>query len=695
MNSPDFTLFESDIEQHLKNRGVDTISMENGFRLGGNHVFAMFREQCSIASCGDGPEIMHSLALEAKVSGIHPVWMKIEHSEMITLSGGSAEALLKEAAELFFTTTLSAILAISTENFATGIEDDHLNETVLRSAPEGGLDLTTSLPFLKISPEAMPNASMQMFERPMHRFFSNSLADIPSFETLMIITARISKFAPGKYSCDVAVNGEFYEKGSNELQNNYSQFSSNWPEFDAAQTFILQPGSVRNKEGWRTESHDPISDIAAHGSAASCAADQTLNPFHYLRHSQTTQLFLKTGGVFAIIGLVSIFAFGWLIAGGILSGIAILMICLAIRVVRCAKPKFRYTLLTPGIITSISPVNVLVLAPLAKSKFAPDRGDALCYLKNAKLPGHNLTIGERIPIASSFSGRSLDGNYWASFNPEPICWGVYDKEKIEESTLKLGNEEFETLEDYWKSGLVPSEFSGVIKVSDLPLEKPPEKFKKFGTTESNAANVNLKALRYLRYEEGNQCLTKFAGVLTVAGLVAFFLLELKIVGIIIFSIALLILALVISGFLASLAETKEKFKYSLLTGGIVTSLKPLRVLVLAPMAKSNSAPDRGYALRYLEDIKLPGHKVEIGELIPIASSFEDENPDSNYWTDFEPSPLCWGVSDKKEIQTAISRLNREELEKLEGLFTSGRVPQEFDAPLKVNDCPPPLPPASD
>ncbi len=474
MEGPDFTLFEQEIAAHLTDWRLKPELMEQGVNVG-SIILGVFRDKCSIASTGeDERNSTFSLAIEITAKLLHPVWHKIDHSQMITVIGTSAEEALRAAAQRYANTTLTCLLSTRSEDHATGFEGLELDPIFDQYAPEGGIHLTVSPPHL--SGDSFDNHTQynHLTENPLYRFFPDSLAQIVSIPTYQIVCATIIKHPKGNYGGEVTVNGEYNEDATCELVEKFAAFSGDWPEFDASQSFVLQPRKVVDDEHWRLETRDPISN-PTHDSFATCAVEQKLEPRHYFLNEEGNIPLLKTGGFLALLGGALLIP-EWTIAAWIFMilglGIIVLVFGSFFAGLKFAKEKFKYTLLTPGIITSLAPLKVLTLAPLAKTKFAPDRGDTFRFLDDPKLPGHNLTIGERIPIASHFTEARDDQIYWGDFVPEPVCWGVSDKTKLQESADKLGEHEFKRLENYWETGRIPPKFSGQLRAEKLPPPMP-------------------------------------------------------------------------------------------------------------------------------------------------------------------------------------------------------------------------------
>ncbi len=460
-----FETFETVICQHLQARGLPAEIIEEGVNTG-HQMFAVFRRKVSIASAGEEAH----LALEVQAIGIHPVWGKIEESEMIVLSAPTPREALTLAAEQYVETTLTALLAFQSEAHATGFEEVQLDDGTQTYAHEGGIHLTTSPPHIRCSNENDKQVVENFFvNNPLIRFIPESLKKVVEYPGVAVLCLHVELGQDG-VSASVLFSGEEVNSISEELAHNVAAACPTSTPFEANQVFVLQPKSVHDEEYWRIESKDPEGG-GDYDTFATCSAGVKLEPFHYF-FTDTFNLWLW--GIFLSLWVLAIFFFSkmWIVTGTIVLVLALPVLYLGLiffRTLSYKKEKFIHTLLTPGIIISVKPLRVLCSAPLAKSSFTPTRGEAFKILENPTLPVHRKKIGAKIPIASAFLGE--DGDYWDSFDPEPICWASSKKEVIAEATAKLGVAEFERLQKHWESGEIPDQFRGIYKL-DKPTPSP-------------------------------------------------------------------------------------------------------------------------------------------------------------------------------------------------------------------------------
>ncbi|UGS42784.1 DUF3239 domain-containing protein [Pseudocitrobacter corydidari] len=137
-----------------------------------------------------------------------------------------------------------------------------------------------------------------------------------------------------------------------------------------------------------------------------------------------------TGGIFAIISLA-------------------LFIFLLLAIHKTGKPHtfFKRGVLNPGIICHIGDgyVGILVLAELTIN--ATSWG--LVSLQAKRLPGHNLTLGERIPVTCCFIEND-SGHAFAIAYALPIAWGTNDASVIQYGIDSIPQQEWDILEQLKK-----------------------------------------------------------------------------------------------------------------------------------------------------------------------------------------------------------------------------------------------------
>ncbi|GDY11757.1 hypothetical protein LBMAG53_06350 [Planctomycetota bacterium] len=140
-------------------------------------------------------------------------------------------------------------------------------------------------------------------------------------------------------------------------------------------------------------------------------------------------------------------------------------------------------------------------------------------------------------------------------------------------------------------------------------------------------------------------------------------------------IALLVFLLYFSIlFLRALHMTRVMFYNALLSPAMIISLDPLKLACVAEMGNGRDGDYWGWKMREVKD--LPGHHRQLHEIIPCVSVFRDGPGDHH--ADFDPRPICWGTSDKKEVERCLQKTDREALEQLQMLIRDGNFAQLSD-----------------
>ncbi len=104
---------------------------------------------------------------------------------------------------------------------------------------------------------------------------------------------------------------------------------------------------------------------------------------------------------------------------------------------------FESGLLVGGIITNISPLEMVVLANISNSE--NDEVQYACKkIKPINLPLHKIKLGERIPCAAMFGGVR-DGIH-LNFQPRPLSWATSDITEIKAELEKIDSSDWEFLE---------------------------------------------------------------------------------------------------------------------------------------------------------------------------------------------------------------------------------------------------------
>lgn len=94
------------------------------------------------------------------------------------------------------------------------------------------------------------------------------------------------------------------------------------------------------------------------------------------------------------------------------------------------KEAYESGLLVPGIITSLSPLQVMSFGELRNSLDVPTLYGVRKFTVNS-LPHHQLALGEKVPCVALFLGKN-NSSYWEDFRPRPVCWGFEDPTSVRE-----------------------------------------------------------------------------------------------------------------------------------------------------------------------------------------------------------------------------------------------------------------------
>ncbi len=221
--------------------------------------------------------------------------------------------------------------------------------------------------------------------------------------------------------------------------------------------------------------------------ASRLGANVKLSSWRYSWNSPVARFLCKVMGGAVLAGLIC-GRLGSTLGIFISLGIALGAFALWRRVIVVVKEGFEKGLLTPGVIVDTDPVQIVVMAPLAWSPAAPNRGLALKLLMPKRLPVHDHRLGERVPCFSTFRRPEGSSHYWKNFDPDPISWGTGEQQEIERCTAKIDPADFALLEKKVKEGYYPRETMRLQRLEDEDQ-----------TTEHFSASVNKVsfASRYL------------------------------------------------------------------------------------------------------------------------------------------------------------------------------------------------------
>jgi hypothetical protein len=159
---------------------------------------------------------------------------------------------------------------------------------------------------------------------------------------------------------------------------------------------------------------------------------------------------------------------GWLLIalGIVLAGLAFLtgliglvFVIMALGLYYKNADVYESALLSPGIVSSRDPLVVMVLASMGNGSGAEYYG--ISRMDLARLPVHSHEPGTRVPCVCGFAAGSVPDR-WGAFETDFISYGTGDATKIQECFRRLGNEPFERLEGFLKSGPLPENANQII-----------------------------------------------------------------------------------------------------------------------------------------------------------------------------------------------------------------------------------------
>lgn len=99
-------------------------------------------------------------------------------------------------------------------------------------------------------------------------------------------------------------------------------------------------------------------------------------------------------------------------------------------------------LLIPAQITSLDPLQLVALADMPTSQATALYG--VQRLTLAKLPGHLVQLGERVPCVAAFGGTALGG--WGYFEPRPLAWATSEPDVMLAAVASIPDEEWARLD---------------------------------------------------------------------------------------------------------------------------------------------------------------------------------------------------------------------------------------------------------
>jgi len=102
------------------------------------------------------------------------------------------------------------------------------------------------------------------------------------------------------------------------------------------------------------------------------------------------------------------------------------------------KEAYESGLLVPGIITSLSPLQIMSFGELRNSLDVPPLYGVRKFNVNS-LPNQQLNMGEKVPCVALFLGKNKS-SYWEDFRPRPVCWGFEDPAAVSGAVQALSEQ---------------------------------------------------------------------------------------------------------------------------------------------------------------------------------------------------------------------------------------------------------------
>ncbi|MFB9904890.1 DUF3239 domain-containing protein [Allokutzneria oryzae] len=364
----------------------------------------------------------------------------------------------------------------------------------------------------------------------------------------------------------------------------------------------------------------------------------------------------------------------------------------------------------PGVVLEVGKdgrAALLVMAEMSRSPTTVPR----FALRLVQLPGGAMwSPGERIPcVAFDLSGKN--SAYWSNFDAAPVSWATADKHVLREVGTSIDAAEWVLLGDLARSA---SQLKGKDRPMVLPADKLPTELRyprqRFGVElawdERGQPHISPQAVpvfpqitspappprpdgkladRRLDFEPDRGHARKFNEIyrrgdrpwlLTVAAggalLVAagvWFVLDGQWWDYV-FAAATFGLAALGGLFLLRARRTNgsphQYFRRGTLNPGMIAHIDSkgaATVLVLADVTTTRGVPRR-FALHTLRAENLPGHKLAVGEKVPVTCGFAS-TPDHpwarmGYWDFVVAVPVAWGTPDTATIERGIEEIDETE-----------------------------------
>lgn len=182
---------------------------------------------------------------------------------------------------------------------------------------------------------------------------------------------------------------------------------------------------------------------------------------------------------------------------------------------------------------------------------------------------------------------------------------------------------------------------------------------------SRAVNIRPNMKKVARLDTHHRTYRKYlltsmavvAGLLAVA--VAIFLLDYPKIA---FGIGIMAYAVFLFGWRFRKMLTGDAYTNGLLVPGIITSVNPLQVSVVAEVQNGDGPNPHGivWGAKQVQVPALTLHPEQLGEQVPCVALFGPA--ENGIYTDYEPRPLAWGTDELAVIRTAQTTIDPEEWE---------------------------------
>lgn len=186
------------------------------------------------------------------------------------------------------------------------------------------------------------------------------------------------------------------------------------------------------------EHEDPgIDGDIVNGTFSTRAPKVEMSAMRLLSRDPSLGLLLKLMLFLLVVGVL-LFALWSKIVGGLLIGLALLLVGFGHRYLGLRRTEFRHAVLTPGVVVAEKPPTVLVLANLATGGGDPVWGVRIEECRSfAPLDSR---VGTRIPCVSAFLGDGVGGS-WDQMVCQPLSSATGDPQVLGAALARLDDEE--------------------------------------------------------------------------------------------------------------------------------------------------------------------------------------------------------------------------------------------------------------